>query len=293
MIDELKVAVVQMPAKQAVFNPGAKDENVKHIVSYIQSLGKANDLVVFPELATCGYTPFGYSAKYKIRLWEAADDFENSTGMREILESTKEMDCLFVIGFAERTRIKYDFYNSAALIMRGDILGIHRKIHLAGEEGHFFTPGPEPKVFRTRIGNIGIGLCYDMVFPEMVRVLAIKGAEIVIFPAGWADVGNLRLMSKVLPVARAVENQTFVIFCNGVGVVGTERFQLRFIGGSRIVSPTGTVLAESTTDREEVVTAVLKKGELEEGASIFFIFRDRQIGTYQPLTYPYCWIVEK
>ena len=288
MIDELKVAAVQMPVKQVVFNSAAKDENVEHIVSYIRSLGKGNDLVVFPELATCGYTPFGYSAKYKIKLWEAADDFENSSDMHEILESTKETDCLFVIGFAEKTRIKYDFYNSAALVMRGNVLGIHRKIHLAGEEGHFFTPGPEPKVFRTRIGNIGMGLCYDMVFPEMARVLAVKGAEIMIFPAGWADIGNLSLISKVLPVARAVENQTFTIFCNGVGVVGTEHFHISFMGESRIVSPTGTVLAESTTDREEVVTALLKKRDLEEGASIYFIFRDRQIGSYQPLTQPYC-----
>lgn len=288
MQEEIKVALVQMAAKQAVFDPGASDENVKRLVDYIQSLGKDNDLVIFPELATCGYTPFGYSAKSRIRMWEAADDFESTTGMRKILKATEESDCLFIFGFAERSVVKYDVFDSTALVTRGKVLGVHRKIHLGGEEGHFFTPGAEPDVFKTRIGNIGMGVCYDMVFPEMARVLAVKGAEIMVFPAGWADLGNLKLMSNVLPVARAVENQTFVIFCNGVGLVGKEKFQLSFMGHSRIASPTGEIVVESTTDQEEVITGVLRKSELEKGASIFFIFRDRQIGTYLPLTQPYC-----
>ncbi len=288
MKEEVTVALVQMAAKQAVFNAEDRDENIKHIVEHIKSLGKDNELVVFPELATCGYTPFGYSAKSKLRLWEVAEDFESTTGMREILKATEGSDCLFIFGFAERSRIKYDVYDSTALVTQGKVLGVHRKIHLGGEEGHYFTPGPEPEVFRTKIGNIGMGVCYDMVFPEEPRVLAVKGAEIMVFPAGWADLGNLKLMSKALPVARAVENQTFVIFCNGVGLVGKKEFQLSFMGGSRIVSPTGEVVAESTTDQEEVITGVLRKRELEKGVSIFFIFRDRQIGTYLPLTQPYC-----
>lgn len=287
MIEKVRVAVVQIGAKVAALNPEEKDENVKRIIENIQRLGKDNDLVVFPELCVSGYIPVPFSAKSKLKLWEIADDLQTSAAVRDILKATEGTDCLFIFGFAERSRIKYEVFNSAALVSQGKLLGVHRKVHLGGEELHYFIPGSALQVFSTRIGNIGIGLCYDMVFPEEARVLGIRGAEIIVFSCGFADIGNLKLYARFLPVARALENQAHVIFCNSVGESEFKGVKFRFYGESRIVSATGEIVAESVTDEEDVITGILKKSDIEKAVSILPVFRDRRIETYSSLTRPY------
>jgi len=172
--------------------------------------------------------------------------------------------------------------------LNGDVfLGYKGRSILVGGSS-FFVPGQEPTVFETRIGKIGLGVCYDMLFPEMARVLGVKGAEIIIFVAGFADLGNIRKYCEVLPVARALENQTYVFFCNGVGTVGKpDHYQLRFFGDSKIVSPMGDVIAESAADSEDVISATIGSGDLEKAVSIFFLYRDRRTDTYAPLLNPY------
>lgn len=287
MIEEARIAVVQIGSKVAAINPQDKDENVKRIIEKIELLGEHNDLVVFPETCVSGYIPVPFSAKSKVELWEVADDLQTSVAFRNIFKASEQTDCLFIFGFIERSRIKYEVYDSAALVAQGKILGIYRKVHLGGEEHHYFIPGPEPEVFKTRIGIIGMSICYDMVFPEQARVLGIKGAEIIVFSSGWANIGNLRLYARYFPVARALENQVHVIFCNSVGVSEFKEKKLRIYGESKIVSATGEIVAESTTDREEVITGILKRSDLEKAVCVLPVFRDRHVETYSVLNKHY------
>jgi len=112
MISEARVALVQMPAKQAIFNPDLKRENIDKIVAYMKSLGSKNDIVVFPELSTTGYSPFGFSGKNKVKLWQISDALNNEGDFGEILTASRDTSCLYVFGFAEKTKVKYDVCNS-------------------------------------------------------------------------------------------------------------------------------------------------------------------------------------
>ena len=109
----------------------------------------------------------------------------------------------------------------------------------------------------------------------------------IIFPSGVTDYASLKLMGKILPVARALENEVFVMFCNGVGICEWREVKFSLYGESKIVSPRGQIIAESTSDNEEVITGTLKRSELEQAAGAFPVFRDRQPGAYTPLTQPY------
>lgn len=85
------------------------------------------------------------------------------------------------------------------------------------EENHSFIPGPGPRVLECRLGRVGRMICYDVRFPETARLLALQGAEVLIVVSHWADIGNLKRLGEIRPVARAIENQVPVVFCNGVG----------------------------------------------------------------------------
>ncbi len=289
MIEEVKVALVQMIAEQAMFDAERKKRNVERIVEKIRTLGKEHELIVFPELCTTGYIPAAYSPKYATRFWDISDDVseEMSPSINDIIKATEGLDCVCAFGFSEKSRIKYHIYDSVALVAEGKLLGVYRKIHPGTEEVHYFIPGSSAEVYKTRIGKIGIGICYDMMFPEQARVRGVKGAEMIIFPSGVNDYASLKLMGKILPVARALENEAFVMFCNGVGICEWREVKFCLYGESKIVSPRGQIIAESTSDNEEIITGILKRSELEQAAGAFPVFRDRQPATYGPLTQSY------
>ena len=106
---------------------------------------------------------------------------------------------------------------------RGEIVGVHHKLHIPAEENHYFYPGSTLNVYKTPLGNIGMMICYDAVMPETSRILAIKGAEIS------CAVYN---GPKMLPYdrfvhyacTRANENRNYFIFCNRVGKEGDIEF---------------------------------------------------------------------
>lgn len=116
-----------------------------------------------------------------------------------------------------------------------------------------------------------------LVFPEIARILAVKGSEMIVFISSWGTAGNIRLYGKCLPVARALENQAHVVFCNDVSDVVWKKLTSHHYGESKIVSSTGEIVVESATDQEEVITGRLVKSELEKGASILSVFRDRRL----------------
>lgn len=140
-------------------------------------------------------------------------------------------------------------HNVAACVSGGELLGLHRKIHMPLDEGRFTTPGDGPlAAFDTPVGRIGMLICYDKAFPEASRTLALDGAEVLCFLSAWpcsatnaAEVlteDRQWRRAELWDRSRAAENSMVVASANQTGTFGS----LRFLGGARITNPNGDVL---------------------------------------------------
>nr|MDO8100598.1 carbon-nitrogen hydrolase family protein [Candidatus Njordarchaeota archaeon] len=247
----IKVMLVQM--KPTI---GEKEANFNIFKKFINRARKEEvNLIVFPELSATGY--LCYDSYYTL-----AEPIPGplTTKVAKLVEgSTVHV----IFGMPEAsTEIGGALYNSVVLIggKRG-LIGKYRKWFLPGhsvfDEKRYFTPGTKAEVFSTCLGNIGLSICYDIYFPELARLLATNGAEILVYPT--ASPSARRDFFEVLTRARAIENGVFVILCNLAGV----EENLLFWGGSHIISPSGAVVVKSKYDEEDVVVAELDLSEAE------------------------------
>jgi omega-amidase len=169
-------------------------------------------------------------------------------------------------------------FNTAYLIdSTGRIAGKHRKVHLFSlyNEQRHFGYGTSAQVFSTSIGKIAMMICYDLRFPELARKMALDGAEIIIVPALWPLV-RIEHWSLLLR-ARAIENQLFVVGCNGCGVEG----KITWGGASAIISPPGSILAQAGPDEQSILGA-LNPLEMSEFRKTIPCFEDRVPEAYIP-----------
>jgi len=190
-------------------------------------------LVVFPECALSGY---GFAS-----LEEARPVAEPIPGPATLALQAlcARYQSYLVAGLLERAGDAV--YNSAVLLGPEGLIGTYRKIHLPwlGVD-RFVTPGDQGfKVWETAIGRIGIAICYDLRFPESLRVLALQGADIIALPTNWPDTSQL--MPEFVTRTRALENRVYLLACNRVG----EESGFWFFGRSQIVGTSGKVLIEA------------------------------------------------
>ncbi len=200
------------------------------------------DLMVLPELFNTGYQ-FASRDEVKALAEEVPEGFTTEAFIYE----ARKRKTYFVFGIAEKVRDR--FFNSAVLVGPEGFIGVYRKIHLFSMERLWFAPGEDGfPVFDIGMARVGLMICFDWLFPEAARVLALEGADIICHPS------NL-----VLPhcpdamVTRCLENRVFAITANRIG--REERIPgkvLNFIGKSQIVSPMGKILYRAPEDREEV-----------------------------------------
>lgn len=233
-------------------------------------------LVVFPECCLTGYV---FADRDTL---EAAALATGGAEITRVLEACKIGAIHAVVGLFERAGDAV--YNTALLIGPDGIIGCHRKQHLPFLGGDRFADHPagiEPSVFSTPIGVIGIAICYEIRFPEIVRTLVLSGAEIVALPTNWPNASHI-LAEHFAPV-RAAENFVYFLAANrNDAEEGTA-----FLGASQIVDPAGTVLAhagretglfaaEIDLDRSRNKTIVFQSGEFEISP-----FKDRKPDTYR------------
>ncbi|HWV85418.1 MAG TPA: carbon-nitrogen hydrolase family protein [Capillimicrobium sp.] len=144
-------------------------------------------------------------------------------------------------------------HNAAACVSGGEVLGVHRKVHLPLQEGRLTTAGSLLGAIDTPAGRIGMLICYDKAFPEAARTLALDGAEVLCFLSAWPcsktnpaprlqDDRQWR-RAELWDRARAAENSLIVASANQTGTFGS----LRFLGGARIVAPSGDVVDATGT----------------------------------------------
>ncbi|MGA2971221.1 MAG: carbon-nitrogen hydrolase family protein [Candidatus Bathyarchaeia archaeon] len=234
-----KVAVVQMDCKL-----GDVEWNLATIEALARRVGRREaDIVCFPELATTGYS--------LNRRWRDYSETIPGPTSNRLARLAREFGFYLICGIAERDSESRRIFDSAVLISpAGNCVGVYRKIHLWATERRFFTPGRRFPVFRTKFGKIGIGICYDLEFPEPARAMALQGAEIIFFSSAQPSPMENHVDTYVR--SRAAENCVFVAHSNRIGREG----RMVFFGQSQIVSPTCRVLARKDAGQGFAVARV-------------------------------------
>jgi len=201
------------------------------------------DLAVFPEAYLTGYCVDSSEAACSIAIPSDADPLDR------LRAACDEVDMLAILGFAESDGPVV--HNTAALFQPGCEPCFYRKTHLPDLGlDKFVAAGQALPVFDTRLGRIGILICFDLRPPEAARVLALNGAELIVLPTNWPE--GAEVSAAHISIARAAENRVFIATCNRVGVENG----FRFIGTSKIIDVTGRVLAAAGASEETIVADI-------------------------------------
>ena len=191
------------------------------------------DLIVLPELFATGYTFI--SKEEALNLAEKVNGI-TSQFLQKISQKT---NAIVVGGFVEKEGSKT--YNSAMMVSGNEVIGIYRKIHLYYKEKLWFSPGDQPfKIHEINDVKIGIMICFDWIFSESIRSLALLGADIIAHPA------NLVLpYCQNAMITRCLENRVFAITANRIGTENRGEDSFTFTGGSQITSTRGEILSSA------------------------------------------------
>jgi predicted amidohydrolase len=227
------------------FNPafGKKDQNLQKVISAVKDAEL--DLFVLPEFFATGYQFISQD-----EVAELSEEIPTGVTTERLSELSSRKGFHIVAGLPERKGDR--FFNSAVLTGPDGFIGVYRKTHLFFEEKLWFSPGDTGfNVWETKIGRIGIMICFDWFFPESMRSLALMGADIIAHPSNLV----LPYCPQAMPV-RCLENRVFAVTANRIGEEKRKKGQsLRFIGQSLIVSPEGKSLISAPENEETLLTA--------------------------------------
>lgn len=253
----LIVSLVQMAITEG--DPEANEARAYERVA--ESARRGSDVVVLPELWGSGYdltraasyaSPVGEGLFARVAEWARTFHIWLSGSLLE--------------------RAEGGLYNTAYLVApTGEFVATYRKMHLFRlmDEHLYLQAGERPVMADTPWGPVGLGVCYDLRFPELFRVYALRGARWVILPAEWP---HPRLHHwRTLVQARAIEEQMFVLACNRVGSAGDTQF----FGHSMVVSPWGEVLIEGG-EQEVILTTEVNLAEVEQARTRIPVLEDRR-----------------
>jgi predicted amidohydrolase len=168
-------------------------------------------------------------------------------------------------------------YNTLALYdARGELLAVYRKVHLVPmlDEPRWLAAGGSLQLAETEWGRTGLGICYDLRFPEMWRRYALAGARLFVLPAEWPS--RRAAHWQTLLRARAIENQVFVAACNRVGESKGEVFA----GKSAVIDPWGEAVVEAGSEAEALLTAEIDLGSADDIRARVPVFSDRRPDLY-------------
>jgi N-carbamoylputrescine amidase len=190
------------------------------------------------------------------------------------------------------------YHNTAAIIdADGSLAGIYRKMHIPDDplyyEKFYFTPGDLGFLnFETRFSRIGVLVCWDQWYPEGARLTALQGANVLFYPTaiGWhpaekAQYGEAQLDAwRTIQRAHSIANGIFVAAVTRTGFEGSPESGLEFWGNSFVSDPFGRVVAQASTDQEEVLVTECDPKLMDEVRRNWPFFRDRRIDAYAPIT---------
>ncbi|NUR62071.1 MAG: carbon-nitrogen hydrolase family protein [Catenulispora sp.] len=235
----LTAAALQLAPHPGPLTANSVGENLNRAVELVERCVEATgaELLVLPEAVTTGFTP-GIAAD---ELWDLMSPVPGPT-TEPVQEAASRLGVHVVHCTYERGAERGVVHNSAVLIgPGGDILGVYRKTHLFPGEMQWVTAGDAVSVVETALGRIGLSVCFDGDFPELFRIQAVLGAEIICRPSALlrsADIWELTTR------ARAYDNHVYVI---GANATGTDPAGVHYFGNSLIVTPIAEVVARAAS----------------------------------------------
>lgn len=281
----IKIAATQMPC---TWNRQATLDKADHLVR--QAAKKGANIILLQELFE---TPY-FCQLQKFQYMELATPLEENPAVEHFKKLAKELDVVLPISFFER--VGNTQFNSIAIIdADGEILGVYRKTHIPDglpyAEKFYFTPGDTGfKVWNTKYGRIGVGICWDQWFPETARSLALQGAEILFFPTAIGSEPTLEKDSRIhwrnTMAGHAAANMMPVVASNRIGRETDEDSEMTFYGSSFIADNHGEIVEQADDCTETVLVHEFDLDELARERREWGIFRDRRPEMYKTiLTY--------
>lgn len=268
-------------------------ENIAHAEELVrQAAAQGAQIVLLPELFERPY----FCQERRYEYYAYATPVNENPAVQRFREVCRELEIVMPISFyeADGTRL----FNSVAMIdADGSVMGIYRKTHIPDDhyyqEKFYFTPGNTGfRVFETRYGKVGVGICWDQWFPETARCLALAGADVILYPTAigsepildvdssghWQRTMQGHSSANVVPVAAA--NRYGVEVVTPCAENGNQQSALRFYGTSFLTDETGAVLAQAGRDGDAVLTASYDFAANRQARLEWGLFRDRRPGCY-------------
>jgi len=262
----MKIAAAQISCALSDFNANLR--KVRDFTALAKKSGA--ELVVFPEMIDTGYS-MSVIAKHAKKWSEGA--------VPELQRIAKEISIALVAGISDRAGDS--IFNAQVFVnARGEIVAKYRKTHLVTaaplDERICLSPGNEFVTSKIDNFNVGLSICYDLRFPEMARTLVVKhSAQLIVNSSAWPVVRAEHL--RILALARAVENQCYLVIANRVGTDDG----VTFCGSSVIVDPSGAILAAAPPDREELIQAEISEQIIADVRHRVTVFAHRRPELYQ------------
>jgi predicted amidohydrolase len=278
----IRVALVQSRSDVGTETHDPRDVNMERaLASITNAVSQGADLIVFGEMYLSGYRTDEWLHK-----WATVIDPPDAH-VQTLVQAAQKHKVHIIMGMGTfGAAMPGDVYNTALLVGPEGVIGAYRKTHIGAFpytdgiciERCFYSPGKELPVFDTPLGKLGIHICYDMSFPEVARVQALKGADLLINVS--ASAGGFEVFWEHALYMRAAENSSWYMVCS---VVGDQR-GTRLFGGSRVVDPSGKVIAAGKFDEEDLVIADIEPALTRAARSKEHIFSTRQPDIYKPVT---------
>lgn len=287
----IKIAALQFSCCSQV------QENIDKAETMVrEAASNGANLILLPELFERPY----FCQEKRYDYYDYALPLTENPAIRRFQSVAGELGVVIPVSFYERDVQR--LFNSIAMIdADGSILGVYRKTHIPDDhfyqEKFYFTPGDTGfKVFETRFGAVGVGICWDQWFPETARCMAVQGAEILLYPTAIGSEPILNVDSsghwRRVMLGHAAANLVPVAAANRIGTEtvmpceenGGQSSSLTFYGSSFIADATGELVASAGRDTEEILYASFDLDSLREERFSWGLFRDRRPETYRIMT---------
>ena len=287
---KITVAAVQFSV------PETRENSIEKAEKFVRSAAQNGaNIVLLPELFE---TPY-FCQERRYEHYGLALSIDENPAVKRFLEVTKELGIAMPISFYERD--VNSFYNSIAMLDSGELLGVYRKTHIPDDhfyqEKFYFTPGNTGfKVWETRFGKIGVGICWDQWFPEAARCMALQGAELLLYPTAIGSEPIIECDSmphwRRCMQGHAAANLVPVIAANRTG---TEKItpddgnahqssELTFYGSSFITDCKGEILEAADRASDCVISREFDLDECRVTRQEWGVFRDRRPEMYGEIT---------
>lgn len=289
-METIKVAAVQMGCAGSTGENLAKAETLARAAA-----ADGANIILLPELFEREY----FCQQRRYDFYDFAVPVNESPAVLLMSRVAAETGTVIVTSFYERDL--NITYNSAAVVdADGTLTGVYRKSHIPDDhyyqEKFYFAPGNTGfGVFATRYGRIGVGICWDQWFPEAARIMALSGADIILYPsaigsepllgcdsaAHWQRVMQGHAAANIIPITAAnrIGTETVVPCAEN----GMQSSSLCFYGSSFLTGETGEILAQAGRDEEGFITAGYNFEKIRETRMNWGLFRDRRPEMYEQL----------